>query len=613
MAENSKNKWVENATEWNLGDLFQGGPTDPILDKGILQAEKLCMDFSSQWKGFWTKSAKPLPEDFSKAVRQYELLLEQLDRPLIFAQLNHSASTLEPERGALLARAKEARTRALSHLLFFEMEWGKAEDQMAHTMMISSELQPYTNWLGKIRKRSPHFLTEPEEKIIEVKNLSGRTALNRLFDEMVGRLSVSVDISQAQVQPADKTGVPLQEALNHLYATDRTKRKMAAEGISQTLENNAPAFAFILNSLVLDHQEDCRLRGHTDPMEPRNLENEIDPKVVKALMQSVESAFGLVENHYRLKGKLLGIPDLQDHDRYAPMVQSARKVSWPDACDLVHSAYSGLSEQAGQVVNQFLQKNWVDASPRKGKRAGAFSMGTVSDAHPYILMSYHGSTRDVATLAHELGHGIHQYLSQGVGYLQASTPLTTAEMASVFGEMLLFEKLVQSATDDKERLALYMGKIEDAIATVFRQVVLTQFEMGVHEHRLKRGELSVDDLNQLWLSTNQKMFGKSVKLNDGYKWWWSYIGHFIHSPFYCYSYAFGELLVLSLFQEYSKNPTAFSKGYMRVLSLGGSKSPVELLAIMGMDIQQPDFWDQGLKLLDDMQKNAERLANKITF
>lgn len=226
-------------------------------------------------------------------------------------------------------------------------------------------------------------------------------------------------------------------------------------------------------------------------------------------------------------------------------------------------------------------------------------------------MSYHGSTRDVATLAHELGHGIHQYLSQGVGYLQSSTPLTTAEMASVFGEMLLFEKLVQSAVDDRERLSLYMGKVEDAIATVFRQVVLTRFEMSVHEHRQKCGELPVDQLNNLWMASNQKMFGDSVRLGEGYKWWWSYIGHFIHSPFYCYSYAFGELLVLSLFKLYKQNPAEFSKDYLRVLSLGGSYSPVELLAMMGVNIERPDFWAQGLGLLDEMQQRASILADQL--
>lgn len=598
-------QWQKEPTCWDLSDLFPKGVSDPRLDHQITQAEDACKKFASRWKGLWISGKPVSPSEFSDAITEYQLLLEFLDRPLIFAQLNHAASTLDAERGALLARAREARTRALNHLIFFEMEWGKVDGLIAEPLMASEPLKPFANWLGKIRKRSPHFLTEPEEKIVEVKNLSGKAAFNRLFDELVGRLSVRVVSGGDSGQ---SVGIPLQEALNHLYLPDRGQRRAAAEGISQTLEKSAPTFAFILNSLVLDHQEDCRLRCHSDPMEPRNLDNEIEPQVVQALMDSVEAGFGLVERHYRLKAQLLGIQELRDFDRYAPLAASARTVTWSEACDMVFAAYNELAPEAGEVTRTFLEKNWIDAQPRNGKRGGAFSAGTVTDAHPYILMSYHGSPRDVATLAHELGHGIHQHLSRGVGYLQSSTPLTTAEMASVFGEMLLFEKLVQTARDDRERLSLYMGKVEDAIATVFRQVVLTRFEMEVHARRRDQGELSVEELNQLWMGTNQRMFGDSVRLGEGYQWWWTYIGHFIHSPFYCYSYAFGELLVLSLFHLYKQNPKPFARDYLKVLSLGGSKSPDELLSMMGVDIRHSGFWSQGLSLLNDLQRKSAELA-----
>lgn len=608
MSGTVQNHWQKDPTCWDLSDLYSQGARDSRLDLEINQAETECQKFAARWKGFWSSGKPVTAEEFAKAITGYQSLLEFLDRPLIFAQLNHAASTLDAERGALLARAREARTRALNHLIFFEMEWGKSDRVMAESLMASEPLKPFANWLGKIHKRAPHFLTEEEEKIVEVKNLSGKAAFNRLFDELVGRLSVPIVPARDSDSPV---GVPLQEALNHLYLPGRDQRRTAAEGISQTLEKSAPTFAFILNSLVLDHQEDCRLRHHADPMEPRNLENEIDPQVVRALMESVEGGFGLVERHYRLKGQLLGIPDLQDFDRYAPLAESARTVSWPEACDMVCEAYRELDPAAGELTRTFLTSNWIDAQPRKGKRGGAFSAGTVTDAHPYILMSFHGSPRDVATLAHELGHGIHQHLSREVGYLQSSTPLTTAEMASVFGEMLLFEKLVQTARDDRERLSLYMGKVEDAIATVFRQVVLTRFEMEVHASRRDHGELSVEDLSQIWLRTNQKMFGDSVQLGDGYKWWWAYIGHFIHSPFYCYSYAFGELLVLSLFHLYKQNPRAFARDYLKVLSLGGSRSPVDLMELMGVDIQHPGFWSQGLALLDGLQRKSAELATSI--
>lgn len=601
-------QWQNEPTCWDLTDLYRHGPLDPRLELEINGAESKCEEFAARWKGLWNSGRPVTAEKFATAITEYQSLLELLDRPLIFAQLNHAASTLEPERGALLARAREARTRALNHLIFFEMEWGKVDGLIAGQLMASDQLRHFGNWLEKIRKRAPHFLTEAEEKIAEVKNLSGKAAFNRLFDELVGRLSVSILPAK---DSGSTSGVPLQEALNQLYLPDRDQRRKAAEGISQTLQKSAPTFAFILNSLVLDHQEDCRLRRHSDPMEPRNLENEIDPLVVRALMESVEGGFGLVERHYRLKGQLLGLDDLQDFDRYAPMATSARTVTWPEACEMVCGAYSELASEAGDLARVFLTKNWVDAMPRKGKRGGAFSAGTVTDAHPYILMSYHGSARDVATLAHELGHGIHQHLSRGVGYLQSSTPLTTAEMASVFGEMLLFEKLVQTANDDRERLFLHMGKVEDAIATVFRQVVLTRFEMEVHSRRKDQGELSVEGLNQLWLDTNQRMFGDSVRLGEGYKWWWAYIGHFIHSPFYCYSYAFGELLVLSLFHLYKQHPKAFAKDYLRVLSLGGSRSPVELMEMMGINIQDASFWSKGLSLLDGLQRKSAELAASL--
>jgi oligoendopeptidase F len=546
----------------------------------------------------------PSPELLLAAVRDLESISEQMDRPSVYASLLHSAKTDDPRAGALLARAREERTAANKHLIFFDLEWVSVPQEKAASLLSSPILAAYRHYLEQKRAWRPHYLSEPEEKILDEKGITGRAAFVRLFDE-------SVSASEFPFTLGGTTeALSLQQILAKLYHPDRAVREASAAGVTKGLQANARLLSYIFNTLVLDHQSDCRLRRFPDPMAPRHLANEISPQVVDALLTATERRQGLVQRYYRLKARLLGMDRLYDYDRYAPIFSDLPTCAWPEARRIVEDSYSAFSPRAGEIVTDFFEKKWIDAELRPGKRGGAFSSSAVPSVHPYILLNYTDKLRDVMTLAHELGHGIHQYLSRPVGYLQCDTPLTTAEMASVFGEMLTFQGLLKRYPDARTRLALLCSKIEDAFATVFRQVVLTRFEQSLHEARREKGELEIAQINGLWMAANRPMHGDAVELTDGYAWWWLYIGHFIHAPFYCYAYAFGELLVLALVQKYKQEGPAFVPRYLALLAAGGSDSPDRLLAGLGVDVNSPAFWELGLQLLADMVTEAEQLAAK---
>jgi oligoendopeptidase F len=403
----------------------------------------------------------------------------------------------------------------------------------------------------------------------------------------------------------------LQQILARLYDPDRGVRRAAAEGLTTGLQGNARLLTFIFNNLVLEHRSDCTLRRFDSPEAPRHLANEIQPAVVEALMTAAERHHDTVQRYYRLKGRLLGLERLYDYDRYAPLFADLPACDWPTARAIVQESYQAFSPRAGDIVRTFFDRRWIDAELRLGKRGGAFSSSAVPSVHPYILMSFTDKVRDVMTLAHELGHGVHQYLSRPVGYLQCDTPLTTAEMASVFGEMLTFRRLQERYPEPRIRLAMLCSKIEDSFATVFRQVVLTRFEQSLHRTRQEQGELSTEQINQLWQAANRPMHGDVIELSEGYAWWWLYIGHFIHVPFYCYAYAFGELLVLALVQKYRQEGEAFVPRYLDLLAAGGSDAPHVLLGQLGVDVNDPKFWELGLHLLGDMVREAEELAGRL--
>lgn len=589
---------------WDLSDLYLN-VDDPRIEGDIAEARRRAETFESSYRGKIASLTPDGASHFLLAIKELEGLYELMDRPAIYAMLLHSGKTDDPKHGALLAKTRQERTDINKHLIFFDLEWVQVPDDIAQTIMNDVNLTHYKHMLEQKRVWKPHYLSEPEEKILEEKSITGKAAFGRLFEETTATLNFTMQANGKSEE------MSLQEILAKLYDADRNVRKAAAEGISKGLEQNSRLLTYIFNTIVLDHDSDCRLRKYPSFIYSRNLSNEIQDNVVDALMNAVEVNFGVVQRYYRLKGKLLGLDRLYDYDRYAPLFSDLPACDWPTARQIVQESYDAFSPQAGGVVKEFFEKNWIDAELRPGKRGGAFSASAVPSVHPYILMNFTERLRDVMTLAHELGHGVHQYLSRGQGYFQCDTPLTTAEMASVFGEMLTFKRLQERYHEPKLRLAMLCGKIEDAFATVFRQVVLTRFELSLHKTRKESGELSAPQINHLWMLANQNMFGNVVEMSEGYAWWWTYIGHFIRSPFYCYAYAFGELLVLALYQKYRNEGETFVPKYLELLSSGGSQAPHVLLAKLGVDVTDPTFWELGLKLLDEMVTEAEQLAGEV--
>jgi oligoendopeptidase F len=591
---------------WNLNDLYRS-VDDPQINSDLEAALRRAQAFETSYRGKINVDRGPAADLLLAAVRELESLSEQMDKPAVFASLVHAGKTDDPKHGALVARTREQRTLINKHLIFFDLEWVKVDEAPVRALLAQPELARYRHFLEQKRAWRPHFLSEPEEKILDEKSVTGRAAFVRLFDESVASM-------QYPFEYEGKTELlSLQQINAKLYDPDRGVRRAAAEGWTKGLQANARILTYIFNTLVHDHKTDCELRHFDSPMAPRHLANEITPGVVDALMTAAERHHGTVQRYYRLKAKLLNLDTLADYDRYAPLFPDMPACDWPKARQIVEQSYQAFSPQAGAIIREFFDKRWIDAELRPGKRSGAFSSSAVPTVHPYILMNFTDKLRDVMTLAHELGHGLHQYLSRGVGYLQCDTPLTTAEMASVFGEMLTFQRLLQMYPEPRTRLAMLCSKIEDGFATVFRQVVLTRFEQLLHQARREKGELTTEQINDLWMAANKPMHGDVVRLSDGYAWWWMYIGHFIHVPFYCYAYAFGELLVLALVQKYKQEGEAFVPRYLELLAAGGSEAPHVLLSKLGVNVNDPAFWELGLRLLGDMVSEAEQAARGLAL
>lgn len=587
---------------WNLSDLYRR-LDDPAIEQDLSEALARAQAFAQRYRGRLRSEIAPV--ELHDALRELESLYEQMDKPLHYAQLVHAEDTQNPRHGALLQSAQERNTQVRQHLLFFDLEWMDLSDDVAQRYIQAPELTRYRHYLERARLFRPHKLSEPEEKLMDLKANTGNRAFQRLFSEHVAGLTVKLGRGKsAQV-------VNLDRALATLHDPQRTARKTAAQAITTTLKSNARLLTYIFNTLVFDHKITDELRRFPTPMSARHLANEIEPRTVEALMTACERSHEIAQEYYQLKKRLLGLRTLYNYDRYAPLFADLPTCAWAEAHRLVLEAYTDFSPEAGRIVREFFDKNWIDAEVRMGKTGGAFSASTVPSAHPYILMNYTDRMRDAMTLAHELGHGLHQYLSRQAGYLQCDTPLTTAEMASTFGEILTFRRLLKETQDPKVQLALLCGKLEDSFATIFRQIVLTRFEQKLHEARRAQGELTPEQINQLWLDANRLMFGNSVKLTDDYGWWWLYIGHFIHMPFYCYAYAFGELLVLALYQKYQREGDAFVPKYLELLASGGAESPPKLLAPLGVDINDPNFWNTGLEFLGNLVTQARSLAARI--
>jgi oligoendopeptidase F len=586
---------------WDLADLY-AGPSDVRLDSDLAQALAAAQAFDKTYRGGINVAGGPLPELVAASVAEMERIVECVGKACVFADLLHAADVAPPAHGALVARTQEKASTVRQTLLFWELEWLALDDSIAQPIIDHPACRKYRHFLHSMRRYRQYVLSEPEEKILEEKANTGHRAFVRLFDEVLSSLRFTVELDGGSRQLNES------EVLDLLREERRETRHAASAGLTNGIRSNELLLGFIFNTLAQDHASDDRLRGHTDPMQARHLANEISSATVAALMRACEARHDLVQRYYHLKRRLLGLDDLTDYDRYAPLGPEAVSVSWTRCQEIVLAAYGAFAPRMREIAAEFFARRWIDAEPRDGKRGGAFSASTVPSLHPYVLVNYTGRLYDVMTVAHELGHGVHQYLSRQQGYLQADTPLTMAETASVFGEMLVFEHLLREVREPRQRLALLCGKIEDTIATVFRQICLTRFEEKLHHARRDQGELSREAICDLWSAANADLYGNAVRLTDNYRWWWAYIPHFVHTPFYCYAYGFGELLVLALYESYRREGAAFVPRYLDLLAAGGSDTPENLLRPLGADIADPGFWQLGLEPFRKMIEEAERLA-----
>jgi oligoendopeptidase F len=597
MSDKVKEKTGAENVQWDLSDLYNS-IDDPALENDKKKVVEQAAEFASTYK----ENVADLDEEGMKqALQEYEELIETVGKIGSYAHLIWSTNTNKPEYGKLKQEASELSSKIHQKLVFFDVEWLNMDDEEAQKLIESDELEGYKHYLETSRRYKDHVLSEKEEQILSAKKVTGRSAWNRYFDETMGAARFELDGEE----------LTQQEVLSKLHEPDRDLRKRAHASLTEAFEDHSRTLTFIFNTLLADKHTDDKLRGYDSWISSRNLSNEIDDETVEVLVDSVTNNYDLVHRFYDLKRSLLGYDKLYDYDRYAPILESEKKIRWDEAQEMVLNSYSDFHSEMGIVTRKFFDNNWIDAAMKPGKRGGAYSASTVPSVHPYVFMNFDGKVRDVQTLAHELGHGIHQYLSREQGVLQADTPLTTAETASVFGEMLVFQKLMSELDDPKEKLSLLIGKIDDTIATVFRQVSMNRFEDAMHTHRREKGELTTEDFSKLWRETQEEVYGDSVTLTEEYNLWWSYIPHFLHTPGYVYAYAFGELLVLALYQEYTSSENGFSDKYIEMLRAGGSDWPENIVGKLGLDITQPDFWDNGLTAIKEMIKQAEELAKNI--
>jgi len=599
VKKNKKNS--ENGAEtihWDLSDLYPGMDSKE-LKKDKKRVIELSNKFNDSYRG---KISEMSHKEFAVAISEYEEIIQIMGRIGSFAYLQWSTSTDDPQLGKFLQSSNELSSEVSQALTFFNVEWLQLPDEKADQFIQSEELKKWNHYLDVSRMYKDHTLSEDAEKVMSAKSVTGRSAWNRFFDETLGAARFTFEGEEYSEQ----------EVLSKLHNKDRTVRKAAHESLTNTFNELSRTLTFIFNTILADKYTNDKLRKYENWIDSRNLSNQTDRSTVDSLVSAVEDAYPVVQRYYKLKKRLLHLDQLYDYDRYAPISKTSKEIPWVEAKDMVLDAYGDFHPEMRRIASLFFEKQWIDAAIKKGKRGGAYSASTVTNVHPYVFMNYDGQLRDVQTLAHELGHGVHQYLSASQGELQSSTPLTTAETASVFGEMLVFDRLRNSIEDPKERLALLISKIDDTVATVFRQVSMNRFEDRIHTARRTDGELSTEQFSTYWMETQKELYGDAVTITDEYKRWWCYIPHFLHSPGYVYAYAFGELLVLALYEAYeNSDKKEFSENYIELLSAGGSDWPHQLILKMGLDIRDKGFWLNGLSLFEKMVTEAEELADSL--
>jgi oligoendopeptidase F len=581
--------------EWNLNDLYES-PQSAKLQADIIKASEDAKTFADTYQ----EKLKGLSgEALAQSIKSYEALSDLVGRIGSYAQLYYVGDTTDSERAKFYGDVNAKLTDLSTLLLFYELEFNLLDDVALAAALKTSALAHYKPWIDNLRMEKPYQLEAKIEQLFLEKSQTGAGAFNRLFDETMAGLTFDVDGETLRLEPT----------LNLMQHADENMRRKGAEALAKTFAANVKLFTLITNTLAKDKSISDQWRGFKDIADARHLSNRVEPEVVAALVAAVQASYPqLSHRYYRLKAKWMGKTKLMHWDRNAPLPQEdTREIAWPDAKDMVLKAYGEFSPEMASIAQRFFDKNWIDAPARPGKSPGAFAHPTVPSAHPYVLLNYMGKPRDVMTLAHELGHGVHQVLAAGQGALMASTPLTLAETASVFGEMLTFQRLLKAADDPQKRKIMLASKVEDMLNTVVRQIAFYSFERKLHLAR-KEGELTPDQINAIWMSIQAESLGDAIEFAPGYEVFWTYIPHFIHSPFYVYAYAFGDCLVNSLYARYQESADGFQDKYFDMLKAGGTKHHSELLKPFGLNAADPAFWQKGLSVISSMIDELEALA-----
>jgi|EndMetStandDraft_7_1072992.scaffolds.fasta_scaffold11791_3 oligoendopeptidase F len=601
---------AEGEGTWDLSDLIDlaaagidapaGDGDEAAVAALIDEAERRAEQFAADLEG---KVGELDGAGLIDAMERLAGISDLVGRALNFAHLRFAADTETPAVGALLQRSTERATRIQTRLLFFDLEWVAIDDERAEELLATEGLDFCRHHLRMERRYRPHLLTAPEERIVTELSPTGRGAWGRLFDELTSAIRVEL--------PDAEEEVALDVALARLFDPERERRREAADAVTAALEPGLRTRAYVFNTLLQDKATMDRLRSYPHWLATRNLSNEASDESVQALVEAVRNRNELARRWYRTKAKLLGIERLADYDRMAVVGADTEQVGWEEGREIVLTTFESVSPRMSEIAERFMERSWIDVPPRPAKRGGAFSSSTVPSVHPYVLLNWTGRRRDVTTLAHELGHGIHQYLAREQGVFHQNTPLTVAETASVFAEELVLGRLLDQASDARSRLNLLAESMEGQIATVFRQIAMNRFEDRVHNVRRDEGELSVERFGELWAETQTELLGDSVEVTDGYRSWWSYVPHFIGSPGYVYAYAYGQLLALSVYRLYQDRGEELVPSYLEMLASGGSRPPEELAAIVGVDLTDPGFWDSGLDLVAEQLDAAETAAEEV--
>lgn len=600
MVEATKSQTGAENVVWDLSQ-FYSGVDDPAIDADIQKTQAMAEDFAKTYKG---KVGTLNAAELNDMMQKLEAVYDFGGRIESYADLVYSTDTNSPQNGALLQKVDEAQSRAQQELIFVTLEWNQADDGHVEEVLADPVLASYRHHLEAWRRYKPYQLSEAEEKVFMAKNVTGKNAWVRLFSQIMSAMRYDMDGEK----------LTQTEILSKLHEPDRETRRKASESITAGLHERSMELTYIFNVLAADKATDDTMHNYPNWIATRNMSNKAPESVVNALIETVTSNYDVVHKHYHLKRELLGEAELTEYDRYAPLPlkQGEQTYTWEEAKDIVLSAFKAFDETMWEAGKAFFDNNWIHAALGPNKRGGAYANPTVLSANPYVFMNYTGKPRDVATLAHELGHGIHMSLSARENTLYGVyTPLTTAEMASTFAEMLVFDEMMAQEPDPEVRLSMLVAKVEDSFSTIFRQVSMNRFEDKMHTARREQGELTTEQLSTMWLETQRAMFGDSVNLGENYGIWWSYVPHFLHTPGYVYAYAFGELLVLALYELYKEEGKPFAEKYIDVLAAGNSDYPDRILAKVGVDLNDPAFWQKGIQVMQGWVDQEMALAKEV--